>query len=287
MRIFITGGTGFIGKPLLELLSPKHQLLVLSRRPPKKNQNNITFIKGNLSNLPRLKSYIKRFKPEAIIHLAWEGLPDYSVSQSFKNLKYSLDLMLLAQEIGCSKFLGAGTCWEYGQRSGKLSEELASQPLNIFALAKDCFRRLGEAVSREGKISFVWMRFFYVYGPGQKSSSLIPHLIRSLKKGKRPVVKTPEARNDFIYVEDVARAIAEIAARAKSSAIYNIGSGKLTRVGEIVKIIYPEYTYRIKRRESAFYADLRKIRKEIGWQPKVDIKNGIRTTVNWFLKNEK
>ena len=288
MRIFITGGTGFIGKPLVELLRQAgHRLLVLSRRPPKKKQAGTTLLKGDLSTLSKLKPSLKKFKPETVIHLAWEGIPDYSASQSIKNLKYSLDLMLLAAAIGCKKFIAAGTCWEYGNRIGAVGEAMTVEPSEIFPLTKDCFRRLAESVSRQRNVCLIWTRFFYVYGPGQKQSSLIPHLIKASSKQKRLDIKTPGVQHDFIYVADAARAVAMIVKRAKQSAIYNIGSGKLTTVGQIVKIIHPQYTYTVGASQPGCYADISKIRRAIGWRPQVDIETGIKMTAAWFKQNGK
>ena len=82
MRILLTGGCGFIGKYLLPLLD-KHQTLMVGRRDFESSQDNVSYVRGNLSSLSELEEKIVAFSPEACIHLAWEGIPDYSFSNCF------------------------------------------------------------------------------------------------------------------------------------------------------------------------------------------------------------
>jgi UDP-glucose 4-epimerase len=288
MKIFITGGTGAVGRPLIELLEKEnHKLLILSRKSPKKTGNNTNYIKGDLKRIKLIKARLKKFRPEFVIHLAWENLRDFSINQGVANLISSLDLMFVLAEIGCKKILVTGTCWEYGKVTGKIKEDLIiTKPFNSYALAKDCFRRLAEVIAEKNKIQFIWARLFFVYGPGQNKSSLIPYLISSGKTGMIPNIKTPESENDFVYVYDVAEAITKLIKKVKKSGIYNIGSGKPTQVGKIVKLIHPSYTFKSKNKKRGLYADISKIKRETGWQSKTNINEGIKKTISYF-NNEK
>jgi len=257
MKIFITGGTGFIGKHVVEKL--------------REDKNNELFLLSkNLADIASWKKEVEDFRPDAAIHLAWEGLPDYSAKTSIKNLNYGLNLMNLLAEIGCKTVLMAGTCWE-----------LLPQPLNAFQAAKNALCRLGQEIAKENNTNFIWARFFYVYGPGQREDSLIPSLVKCRKIGNKPEIKTPKTKNDFIYVEDVAQALSMIIKKSKKSAVYDIGSGELTGVQDVVKIIFPDF--KIKRAKNIFIkglrADISKIKKEIGWQPKTGIEDGIKKMI--------
>lgn len=293
MKIFITGGTGFIGKPLVKNLKRKgHNLLVLSRQA-QKSSANIKFIKGDLNGSSWQKE-VKRFKPDVAVHLAWEGLPDYSAEMSTKNLFNGLKLYKFLAGIGCKFIFTAGSCAEYGlgQQSGKLSEGSPLKAKDAFSVAKNTLNFLGQEISKERGIKFVWGRIFFCYGPGQREASLIPLLINYAKGGKKPEIDDHDKKIDFIYVEDVAEAIVRILEKAKKSSVYNIGAGKPTSLSKIVKITgkllgkEKEFekliSHKSKAKWSDFYADISKIRKEIGWKPKTDIYDGIRNTIEHF-----
>jgi len=273
MRIFITGGTGFIGKHLVKKL-----------REDKSNE--LFLLSKDLADTENWKKEIEDFKPEACIHLAWEGLPDYSTGTSIKNLNYGLNLIKFLAEIGCPRVIVAGSCWEYGGQPGKLSEDTPPKPLNAFSAAKNALHWLGQEIAKENNTSFIWTRFFYIYGPGQRKESLIPYLINCVKTGKTPEIKNPFAKNDFVYVEDAVKAISLLVKNCKESGVYNIGSGYLTSVQEIIKIIFLETSLASSKNRLApyFYADISKIKKEVGWEPKTSIDEGIKKTID-YIKN--
>lgn len=259
MRIFITGGTGFIGKHLVKKL--------------REDKNNELFLLSkDLADINDWKKEIEDFKPEATIHLAWDGLPDYSAKTSIKNLKYGLDLINMLAQTSCKTILSVGTCWE-----------ILAQPFNAFSAAKNALHFLGEGIAKENNMNFIWTRLFYVYGPGQRESSLIPHLINCKKAGEKPEIKTPDAKNDFIYIQDIVEALDMIIRKGRNSAVYNIGSGELTSTREIAKIIFPDFDILESEDnlDNGPCADISRIKKEIGWEPRTNIKQGIQKTINY------
>lgn len=293
MRIFITGGTGFIGRFILKKLSHgKNKLLVLTRYPEKiKNSKYVRPLKGDLSGNGNWAKKLKDFKPDVAIHLAWEGIPDYGIKNSIKNLNQGLSLFQILAETGCKKIISAGSLWEYGNQTGKISETDRTLPFNTFTASKNSLNYLGREIAKENGIDFIWARIFYVYGPGQKSTSLIPYLINSLSNNKTPEIRNPEAKNDFIYVEDVADAILSLLKSDSVSGEYNIGSGKLSSIKNIINIISSNLKTKIgfdqgdkKQLDkiSSVYADISKVRKDTGWSPATPIKQGIEKTIRAF-----
>lgn len=259
MRIFVTGGTGFIGSRVVaELRSRKHPVRVLHYC---------------LANLKAIERELKRFKPHVVIHLAWEGLPDVGPAMSVKNLTQSIDLFKLLGNLSIQKVIGVGSCSEY--------EKDAPSHHRAFVIAKQTLKALGpELVGR--KSVFIWAVPFFVYGAGKKQGSLIPSLLTQARKGKTPMPKNPNAWHDFIYVDDVARAIALLAQKKVPGGIYDIGTGKLTRTGEIATLVARIYglpPLKLSRvRRVGLRAHARALRT-IGWKPLVGVREGINKTI--------
>jgi dTDP-6-deoxy-L-talose 4-dehydrogenase (NAD+) len=297
MKIFVTGGTGFIGKPTVKLLAKQgHELLLLVPRAEITRRDlvgntNIKFVAGDLSNLGRVKGKIEGFRPVVVLHMAWEGIPDYGWRMSLKNLVSGLNLFKELSYIRCKKIVALGSCWEYSNPKGKLKESSATRPESAFSVAKNSLHCFGRLMAKELCLDFVWLRPFYVYGVGQKSSSLIPYLIKNAREGRLAKIKSPDAKNDFIYVDDVARAIAKATTSPTGRyAVYNVGSGKLTSVRTVVDTVYRELGMGNKLRKvfdkkrpagaaASFYADISRIRRDLGWTPSVDFKEGIKKVV--------
>ncbi len=298
MRVFLTGGTGFIGRYVLKHLEKEGYNILLLTRTSKENifsivkTKKVDIVSGNLSDINKWEDKLKQFKPEATIHLAWEGIPDYGIETSIKNLKCGLSLFEKLASLGCKKIICTGSCWEYGQNQGKISEDLPAKSLNAFTAAKNALHYLGREIAQENNMQFIWTRLFYVYGPGQRKNSLIPHIIKCVKEGKELKIKTPSARNDFIYVKDVAKAIVAILKKCRQSTVYNVGSGYLTSIQDIINIIYSELNFQHKSKDDLsktekiysdnFWADISKIEKEIGWEPKITIEEGIQKIIDYW-----
>ncbi|MEK9180181.1 MAG: NAD(P)-dependent oxidoreductase [Patescibacteria group bacterium] len=295
MRVFLTGATGFIGKCTLEELKKcGHRVLALSRRTHR--ERGVDFIKGDLANIVKWKGRLKKFKPQAAVHLAWEGIPDFSYERSVKNLEEGIALFSALAGVGCKKIVAAGSGFECGNRTGKISDAIPVAPYNSFTAAKHSLHLMGEALAREHEMDFIWLRPYNPYGNGQRPGSLIPYIMRTVE-GEIPLrLKNPFAQGDFVYISDVAKMFADAIARGKGIATYNLGSGYLTPVREIARIVCKEigaseeYCKDFARTtkgkfQPAAYADISRVRKDLGWRPKVDMAEGIKKTVKEFLSS--
>ncbi len=288
MRIFVTGGTGFIGTHFVKKLQERG--------------HNLYLLKSDLAETEKWQEEIKDFNPDACVHLAWEGLPDYSIENSRKNINYSLDLLTFLTKIGCKTVLSVGSAWEYEGRDPKGAIDgiiIIKKPADVFSVAKWIVNLWGTAVAEEKnkeidaseKFKFIWARIFFVYGPGQRETSLIPYLINCAKKGEKPTIKNPLAQNDYIYIDDVVEAIAVLLENCKESAEYEIGRGELITNQEIVNIIAKKFGIKdwerpiIKTKEKIPLSRPAYISKleSLDWKPKVSLEEGIPKMIDFYL----
>ena len=296
MRILITGGSGFIGSPIIKKLikyKRSHQILALTRQLTTElpQAKNINWIEADLNNLTPVASVIKNFKPDVVIHLAWTNIPDFSAQTCCDNLKQSLNFFQLIWSVGsCRKILVAGSCLEYGSKIGICSESDIANPIEFFSWAKLSLLNYLKLETELRGICFGWFRVFYAYGPNQRKGSVIPMVIDNLTKGKLPALEAPNNCNDFIYIADIAE-LFELAIDAQfPSGIYNIGSGEATSVINICKIAemiilnQKKLSMALERETSntpidaSFYAATELTGSVFDWKAKTQLIDGIKDT---------
>lgn len=291
MRILITGAAGFIGKHVLKALAQdRHDLLLLLRSGPKDfaAPTGGRVVHGDLGAVESYSRQIKTFAPEACVHLAWGGIPDYSAAVSVNNLEDSIRfLAFVIGETPCKKIVASGSCFEYGKKQGICIETDEATKESYFSWAKNSLSRYLSLKCRESGIDYVWFRFFYVYGPGQRKNTLIPSLIGSFSEGKQPAINTPFDANDFIYAGDVGQAIRNSIVRKMESGIYNLGAGSSTKIIDVCEIVEKlilgtnTFSLSIKRRcppdrPVDFWADMSKTTTALAWAPGKPLKTGIQ-----------
>lgn len=288
MKIFVTGGTGFIGKHLVKKLEEKGHVLRL--------------LSCNLADCDKWKKEIEGFEPEAVVHLAWEGLPDYSIEQSRKNIDYTFNLFSFLANTACKTILSVGSAWEKGGRfpeSAIAGTILDRKPTDVFSAAKWIANLWGTAIVEEKnreffkkrEKKFIWARIFFVYGPGQRQTSLIPYLLNCVKNNEIPKIRDLSAKNDFIYIDDVTKAIVLLLEKCQESGEYDIGSGKLVSNKEIIDIISRKLNIKNWQKEAAnsennsyfpIIADIKGL-NEMDWQPNIAIEQGLERMINYYL----
>jgi len=292
MRVLLTGATGFIGKPALrQLLEQGHEVLSLSRAT---KAPVLTSIGGVLRWHPcdlalpaTWRGEVSAFRPEAFLHLAWEGIPDYGLERSLGNLAMGSRLIETAVKEGCGRVVVSGSCWEYGKVQGVISEEIRPVTPGVFAAAKQGLHALASAICREGGASLAWGRVFYPYGPAQKEASLLPTVCKAIIENRDPELRTPSAANDFLYVDDTAAALAFLL-NAGAEGTFNIGSGKATPVGwmadQLLLLAGKEPCFHVSPETAGngFWADDTRL-ASLGWKPSTSLEEGLRRTKEFFI----
>ena len=241
MNVFITGATGFVGRHVLAAVHASGHDILASRLEKNKvedNNSNISWLYGDFKDPEFLDTGLSSFNPDVVIHLAWQGIPDYSESISRINLNNSINLFdFILNNTNCRKIIVSGSCWEYGKKQGYCKESDLVNIDSYFSWAKHALNQYLSIKCAKNNVTVNWFRIFYVYGPGQREGSLIPMLINSIQTSEIPPINTPMNKNDFIYVGDVAKAFARAVDLEVPSGVYNLGSGTSTSVFDICKIV--------------------------------------------------
>ena len=285
LRILITGGSGFIGKELINKLYKRNiQTLSLSRKY-KKKQKNIEWIKSSLKINNKSLNKIRYFKPNIVVHLAWENIPDFSKKMcniNLQNTKFFFNKILKLKSI--EKIIVSGSCFEYKSKNGIKKEYNKINTSDNFPNTKNIiYEFLKKKCKKSQKIA--WFRIFYAYGPGQRKESLIPYIINCTNNKKTIEIKTPFFKNDFIYVGDIINVISKSFYVNFKSGIYNLGSGigtetkKIIEIIEKIKKIKINFNLNKNSKTKKFVASMNKTKKTFKHYNFVNIKTGLKKTL--------
>ena len=242
-KILVTGATGFIGNYVVtELLKNNYPVIASSSSIEKARHmpwfSKVEFIALNFESFDNSINYFNFFhQPDAIIHLAWEGLPNYKASFHVDtNLPRHFAFLQNVVKHGLADVTITGTCFEYGMREGILSENMPAAPVNPYALAKDELRKQIQALQQEYAFHFKWIRLFYMYGKGQNPKSLFSQLDQALDREDKVFnMSGGEQQRDYLPVETAAACIVKIALQNKTEGIVNCCSGVPVTVKSFVE----------------------------------------------------
>lgn len=311
MKIVVTGGAGFIGSHLSELLvSQGREVLVFDNfsnpspafSPKKKNIFN-----GDVTRPADLKRAFSG--ATSVCHLAANISVVESVSNPAKvaetNVVGTHNVLKAAADANVQRVVFASSCAVYGdQHELPISESAPPNPLSPYAETKLAGEKLCSSFSESRGLSTIALRIFNVYGPGQSPSgeyaAAIPKFISLSLKGKpHTIFGDGRQTRDFVYVGDVARAFAlAVSARISSGSRHsalNIGSGVQTEIlglsttigGLLKSNKKPEFA---KPREGEILrscGEISKAKKILGWSPEVSLKDGLAKTIESYSTKTK
>jgi len=239
VKVAVTGASGFLGRHVLAELSRYSVDAVAVTRNAERLLNlppNARVEEMDVS-LFALDCFARMGCPDVLIHLAWDGLPNYKSPHHFESeLPKHYQFLKTMIASGLSSVFVAGTCFEYGMQSGALSEELTPTPNNPYGYAKDALRQQVAFLKSVIPFNLIWGRLFYMYGDGQSSSSLYSQ-VKDAVLHNDPVLNMSggEQLRDYLPVTEVAQTIVRLALSGSDIGTVNICSGKPVSVRRLVE----------------------------------------------------
>jgi nucleoside-diphosphate-sugar epimerase len=240
MKIAVSGGSGFVGRHVLRALAGKEGLEVMacsrSELREKLPSPAMRHVKLDHSK-PSRGDYEALGRPDVLIHLAWEGLPNYKSLHHFESelpRQYAFLRSLL--DAGLPSLVVAGTCYEYGMRCGAMDESTAACPANPYAFAKNALREQLELRRSVHGFALTWARLFYMHGEDQAPTSLYPQLMAAIERGDATFkMSGGEQLRDFLPVSEVAGALVELAVGTSGAGTVNVCSGRPVSIRSLVE----------------------------------------------------
>jgi nucleoside-diphosphate-sugar epimerase len=291
-RVLATGASGFIGTPCVrELANAGYEVHGAALGAPSETVDGVTYHDVDLLDPIQLHELMSAVQPSHLLHLAWFVAPgDYWTSlENVRWVKAGLDLAREFADAGGTRAVMVGTCAEYQWSDQPLVEEATPlRPTTLYAAAKAGLHLTAKAYFAQRAVSFAWAHLFYLYGPREYPSRLVPAAIRALSQGEPFEVAHPDDVRDFLYVDDVASALAQLLG-AQVEGDVNIASGEPTRIGDLVAEIARELdrTDLVRLRSigsspSVAVGDTARLADEVLWVPRWTMAEAIAATLEWW-----
>lgn len=239
MKIAVTGASGFVGRHVVAALCAHEVEIIAVTRDANRLSgldSSIRIVEMDIAS-SETNAFEKLARPDVVIHLAWEGLPNYKSPHHFETElpKQYLFLKRLV-ESGLPSLLATGTCFEYGMQSGPLAADMQTMPNNSYGYAKDALRKQLQFLQSATHFNLVWARLFYMYGEGQADTSLYPKLKEAVARGDKVFnMSGGEQLRDYLPVEEVAHQVVRLALVPCDIGAANICSGKPISVRRLVE----------------------------------------------------
>lgn len=306
-KIIVTGGAGFIGSHIAKrLVQTGHDVVVVDNLVTGFEENipkGATFIKGDVSDKSTIESLPRN--TDAVLHLAAQSSGEVSAENPDLDLKANtlstLYLLQWCKENHVPRFVYASSMAIYGNVThNPVSEDCPCEPLSFYGISKLSSEHYIRHYASEG-LNTTCFRMFSVYGPGQNMTNMkqgmVSIFLAYLVKGEQIWVKGSGDRfRDFIYIDDVVDAWCSCLENTKTwKKTYNLATGKKTTVRELVEKEIQQFgkgtePYPVKFEGSTpadqfgLYADISRLRADLGWEPRYTLDEGLRTMIAWVKK---
>lgn len=239
MKIILTGANGYIGQYLVPaLICAGHEIVAVVRKVNRDNHqlSDVQWVEADIINV--LPKKVTEFEgADLVVDLAWDRGAGY---QSLHHFEYEAvthyHFLKQLVELGVKEVLVAGTCFEYGMRSGPLAETLISNPINPYGMAKDMLRKQLQLLSLKYDFGLTWLRIFYLFGDGQPPTTLYAQFHEAVATGENVFnMSGGEQLRDYLHILEAVEKIVNLIGLRQGSGIVNICNGTPISIRQLVE----------------------------------------------------
>jgi len=310
-RILITGGAGFIGSHLAEaLLREENEVICLDNfndyySPEIKRKNiesalqnpSYKLVEGDILDLPLLERLFRDIHIDVVVHLAARAgvrpsLKDPLLYQEV-NVKGTNNLLEVARQTGVKKLVVASSSSVYGtnEKVPFSEDDFVDHPISPYAATKKACELICYTYHHLYNLPITCLRFFTVYGPRQRPDMAIHKFTRSIHFGQKiTMFGDGKSRRDYTYIDDIIDGICKSIEHCKGYHIYNLGESHTIELRELIDVIASALGKQPNIEVLPLqpgdvpitYADITRAKREIGYDPKVLVRQGVAAFAEWF-----
>jgi UDP-glucuronate 4-epimerase len=313
MKVLVTGSAGFIASRLAaRLLERGDQVMGLDNlsdyypvEHKRRNladlisQSRFTFIEGDLRDAELMLKLCRQYQPEAIAHIGAMASVRYSVSNPLiyaaVNVQGTLNLLDAARHIGTPHCLLASTGSVYGQSTPVPFQETAAadRPLAPYPASKRAMELFAHSHHHIWNLPVTILRFFNVYGPHGRPDMMPWHWSRQIIAGEElTLFASGHLKRDWTYIDDILAGFIAALDSPWGYRVYNLGCGNPVENLDFVHILSEILGKQAKIRNvpapvsepPITYADITKARRELGYKPEVQVRDGLNRFIQWMRK---
>ena len=250
--VVVTGASGFVGRAVLAALAARGirtTAVTRDRRRLSELELDLAIVEGDIG-APDPAFIAEVARHDVLLHLAWDGLPNYKSLHHFETeLPAQYRFLKATVAAGSRSIVVTGTCFEYGMQEGRLVETGRAQPTNPYGYAKEALRQQLSFLKQERPFALTWTRLFYMYGTGQNPKSIYSQLAAAVDRGDDHFdMSAGEQIRDYLPIEEVADRLARLTLLGGDAGVVNICSGEPRSMRGIVESWLRDHGWRITLR---------------------------------------
>jgi nucleoside-diphosphate-sugar epimerase len=299
-RVLLTGASGFVGRhALLALARAGHEVHAVARpRAPdatgvRRCGPDVAGVRWHGADLLDGCEVVDEVRPELLVHLAWyaEHARFWSSVENVRWVEASLALLRAFVRAGGRRAVIAGSCAEYEWSRELYPEDAPLRPATLYGAAKHALHVVGAALAEQAGVELAWARLFFLYGPFEDPARFVPSLALALLHGERAPMTEGSQRRDFMHVADAGAALAALADSPARGAV-NVASGvapslrelgrRLARIAGREDLLAPGARPTPAGEPPVLLADVRRLRDEVDFRPRVELDEGLRGAIDWW-----